>query len=74
MSPCNTELPVGDLPDHPFVSHTNAHVTDLPTSSSETFSYLIEVYVDDFIGIAIPASLETRAIKPCGECGHVWHT
>ena len=54
------ELPSGCLPDHAFLAHT---ATDdgyraLPrerTPSDPPFRYIMEVYMDDFIDLAIPA-------------------
>jgi hypothetical protein len=52
------ELPVGDLQSHPLTSHTIGSPTYnvLPEDDTDGFHYLIEVYVDDFIGLAIPTS------------------
>ena len=52
------ELPVGTQADHPFVEYTRGCKATalLPPESSKAFRYLIEVYVDDFIGIVIPTS------------------
>jgi hypothetical protein len=55
------ELPLVALPDHQFIDHTrgNADREDLPQYASlpsKRFCYLLEVYVDDFIGIVIPVS------------------
>jgi len=51
------ETPLGTRPDHPFLPHTqtNDAFTDLPaTSTKSDFLYLMEVFVDDFIALAIP--------------------
>lgn len=54
------ELPFGTLPDHRFLHHTQGglDMTELPQTrpDSDAFQYLLEVYVDDFIGIVIPTS------------------
>jgi hypothetical protein len=54
------ELPLGTCVDHPFVMYTQGHTAAslLPPTdtASDGFRYLIEVYVDDFIGIIIPTS------------------
>ena len=57
------ETPVGSLPPHKFEDHTKSapEFGDLPATSSETkgdLRYMVEVYVDDFIGLAIPTSKE----------------
>lgn len=54
------ELPMGTLPNHPFVQHTttNREYKMLPETHSPMdppMRYIMEVYVDDFIDIAIPA-------------------
>jgi hypothetical protein len=52
------ELPVGSLPGHQFLPLTHGHVDQhtLAESNHQTFAYVIEVYVDDFIGLVIPTS------------------
>ncbi len=52
------DVPIGELPPHPFVAHTHGspEFNTLPTSSASDLPYLLEVYVDDFIGLAIPTS------------------
>ena len=53
------ETPVGSLPDHKFIEHTiqGKDVATLPqTSSDKSLSYMVEVYVDDYISLAIPTS------------------
>ena len=57
------ETPVGTLPPHKFEYHTKSapEFQALPSNSSganDDLRYLVEVYVDDFIGIAIPTSKE----------------
>ncbi len=58
------ETPVGSQPPHKFLSHTqtSAAYQDLPATdhytTPEPFRYLVDVYVDDFIGLAIPTSRE----------------
>ena len=54
------ELPMGTLPNHPFLRHTttNREYKMLPETRSPMdppMRYIMEVYVDDFIDIAIPA-------------------
>ncbi len=52
------QLPLGDLEDHKFLPWTELSqaYSDLPRTSSQTLKYLLEVYMDDFIGLAIPTS------------------
>jgi hypothetical protein len=55
------ELPLGTLPPHKFLRHTQSatEYQDLPTSATpeeERFRYLLEVYVDDYIGLATATS------------------
>ena len=54
------ESPIGTLPTHKFESHTTVaqEFRSLPkfSPSTEELRYMIEVYVDDYIGIAIPTS------------------
>jgi hypothetical protein len=56
-----TETPIGALPAHKFLHHTmgNKVVQDLPTTADRSaFRYFIDVYVNDFIPMAIPTSRE----------------
>ena len=53
------ETPVGSRPTHKYQHLTEEHADFrlLPeTDDEDGFKYLLEVYVDDFIGLAIPAS------------------
>ncbi len=54
------QAPLGSLPTHKFDSFTAAHedYASLPQSADddERFQYGLEVFVDDFIGLAVPAS------------------
>jgi hypothetical protein len=53
------ELPFGQLGNHNLIAHTTTHsdYALLPaTAHSAPVSYLLEVFVDDFIGLVIPAS------------------
>ena len=55
------ETPVGSLTDHKFVEHAaqGADYGALPaTSTDKRLAYLLEVYVDDYIALAIPTSQE----------------
>ena len=55
----DAELPVRLLTPHPFLSYTHGDtsLTQLPQKSDiTTFQYMVEVYVDDFVGLAIPTS------------------
>jgi hypothetical protein len=54
-----TETPIGSLPAHKFIHHamSNAAVKNLPEKSiDESFRYFIDVYVDDFIPMAVATS------------------
>ena len=54
------ETPIGSLPSHKFESHTTVapEFQSLPkyAPDADELRYMIEVYVDDYIGIAIPTS------------------
>ena len=55
------ELPVGSQKDHRFLPHTTTDPAydNLPTANpTEALRYMLEVFVDDFIALAIPASRE----------------
>ena len=55
----HAELPMHTLPDHQFLhlTSTNPTFSTLPlTSPSTDLRYMLEVYVDDFIGLAIAPS------------------
>jgi hypothetical protein len=56
--------PLGEGPNNHMIRHskTSDAYSDLPSSSEkdgDPFRYLIEVYVDDFMGLAIPTSQRT---------------
>ena len=55
------EAPVGSLDNHKFISHTlqglDYEAFTSPTTVEE-LKYMIEVYVDDFLSIAMPISKE----------------
>ena len=53
-----SELPLTTLAPHPLLHHTRGSVmaAHLPPKTDNNFAYLIEVYMDDFIGVAIPTS------------------
>ena len=54
------QLPVGTLPDHKFLSKTEQHpeIHELPrTETTSALKFMLEVYMDDYIGLAIPTSL-----------------
>jgi hypothetical protein len=56
-----TEMAIGSLPDHKFTKYVmnNEHVQALPaTVDDNEFRYLEEVYVDDFLALAIALSQE----------------
>ena len=54
------ETNVSSLPKHKFIDHvmTSESIQELPTKCEEEtgFIYMVEVYVDDFMGIVIPVS------------------
>ena len=53
------ELPLGTQPPHDFLHYTKIHDNyhTLPRTAEEAnFRYIMEVYMDDFIDIAIPTS------------------
>ena len=57
------ELPINEQQRHRFLPHTttNEAYKDLPahtTNNDDAFHYMLEVFVDDFIGLVIPASRE----------------
>ena len=55
------ELPIGEQPDHKFLHHTQGHAdfANLPHRARiRTLRYMIEVYMDDFITLAIPSCQE----------------
>ncbi len=52
---------VGSRPAHNFINHTaqGADFDNLPTTSEdETLRYMLEVYMDDYISLAVPTSQE----------------
>jgi len=54
-----TKAPIDSLQDHKFISHATQG-DDLkalsPTGTSNKLDYVIKVYVDDFIALAVPTS------------------
>ena len=54
--------PVGSLEPHKFVKLTavNSYFAELPKKniSNESFNYMLEVYMDDYIALAFPRSLD----------------
>lgn len=54
------ETPIGSLPDHKFqdMAMGSEAVKQLPIEGSGELRYMVEVYVDDFISIAIATSQE----------------
>ena len=54
------ETPVGSLDEHKFFRHTNGgkEYANLPRSgqAGEGFSYMLAVYVDDYIALAVPTT------------------
>jgi hypothetical protein len=55
------EMPMGSLPEHKFLKHAmgNDEAQKLPDkASNDGFNYIIEVYVDDFISLAMAKSKE----------------
>ena len=54
------DTPVGSLAQHKFVKLTevNSELAELPKkdTSNEPFNYMLEVYMDDYIVLAIPKS------------------
>ena len=53
------QLPVGTLPDHKFITKTEQHpeLHDLPQNETGPLKFMLEVYMDDYIGLAIPTSI-----------------
>ena len=51
--------PLNSLPDHKFLPRTQQHddINTLPLDSTTPFKFVLEVYMDDFIGLVIPTSL-----------------
>ena len=54
------ETPIGSRPVHKFEIYTkgDSAYQDLPPTATGEMKYLVEVYVDDFISLAIPTSQE----------------
>jgi hypothetical protein len=54
------QQPVGSLPHHKFLERTQQHneINSLPTTDTTPFKFVLEVYMDDFIGLAIPTSIQ----------------
>ena len=53
------QRPLNALPDHKFLAQTQQHSEQhtLPQTAFEPLKFVLEVYMDDFIGLAIPSSL-----------------
>ena len=53
------QLPIGDLPTHKFTHKTERHpeAKALPQEATAPMKFVLEVYMDDYIGLAIPTSL-----------------
>ena len=54
---------VGQLPEHKFIQYTKTakEYASLPTTANvtnKTLKYMLEVYVDDFLGLVIPRSAQ----------------
>jgi hypothetical protein len=59
VAECYVETPVGSMSDHKFLPHTQSSVQynqfpSKPGPDDRALRYLIDVYVDDFIGLVIP--------------------
>ena len=54
------QLPLGTLTPHKFLPLTqlNEDINDLPLTSTKDWKFMLEVYMDDYIGLAIPTSRE----------------
>ncbi len=52
------QLPVCDLPPHKFLPWTECDNIDIPPSNNANRNlwYLLEVFMDDYIGLAIPTT------------------
>ena len=61
--------PVGSLARHKFVNLTevNSDFAEVPKkyTSNEPLNYMLEVYMDDYIVLAIPTSQEKHIMYPC---------
>ena len=53
------QRPLNSLPNHKFLDRTLQHedINSLPELSSTPLKFVLEVYMDDYIGLAIPTSL-----------------
>ena len=51
------QTPIGSLESHKFEHLTTPHNSALPLTDSTPLRFMLEVYMDDFIGLAIPTSL-----------------
>ena len=53
------QLPVGTLPDHKFLHKTEKHPEfhELPQKETSPLKFMLEVYMDDYIGLAVPSSI-----------------
>ena len=54
------KTPVGTLPNHKFVKHSDQgkEFDSLPDMGSDSIHYVIECFVNDYISLAIPTSQE----------------
>ena len=51
------QLPLGEMVDHKFIQHTLPLEHGLPLTHDGQLKFLLEVFMDDFIGLTIPTSL-----------------
>ena len=53
------QLPLGTLPQHKFLRKTEQHPEfhELPPDGTSPLKFMLEVYMDDYIGLAIPTSI-----------------
>lgn len=61
VAECYIEMPVGRVPPHRFIEHTTGSeeykaLTASPAKDDKPLRYLVDVYVDDFIGLVIPTT------------------
>jgi hypothetical protein len=54
------QLPLGELKQHKFRPLTELipDIHDLPATATDGFKFMLEVYMDDYVGLAIPSSRE----------------
>ena len=52
------ETQIGSLPAHKFhhLTEVNPEFAELPNLSNNLFKYMVEVYVDDFVALAMARS------------------